>query len=64
MRTDFRVYKRKIHVYVRQPGESPSSKLWMYMHSTNAFKTCKDAVKNAGIGKDSYLEFRAWFAKD
>jgi hypothetical protein len=57
MRTDFKVYKRKIHVYYkRQNG-------LCYAWSTNAFKTCKEAIKDASENLPS-LTFKAYFSKD
>ena len=64
MITDFKVYKRKIHVYVRQPGEAPSSMGWMYLRTTNAYPTCKAAALAASVGKGTHLQFKALFAKD
>ena len=49
MRTDFKVYKRKIHVYYKKP-----SGLW-YAWSTNAYKTCRDAVAAAKLERPSNL---------
>lgn len=59
MRTDFKVYRRKIHVWRWDEKE----KGWFYAWSTNAFKTCKDAVTDAS---KSILrtKFKAAFAKD
>jgi len=57
MGTDFKVYKRKIHVYLKKP------KGLYYVWSTNAYRTCRDAVKAA---KEKYpqRDFKACFAKD
>lgn len=62
----FKVYKRKIHVYLVQNSNVKDSEHQgglIYAHSTNASKTCKDAVKSA---KEKFpaFEFKAWFAKD
>jgi hypothetical protein len=44
-KTDFKVYKRKIDLYAakRVDGEI---KGWVYLCTTNAAKTCKQAVDN------------------
>lgn len=48
MKTDFKVYKHKIHVYrVSNILDGKNSSKWVYVWSTNAFRTCKDAVANA-----------------
>ena len=63
MKTDFKVYKRKIHVYcVGAPKTAPHLKRF-YAWSTNAYQTCKDA---AAAAKEIYpnREFVANFAKD
>ena len=53
----FKVYKKKIHVYYKRQGGL------CYAWSTNAYKTCKDAIKAAqAIHPD--LNFVANFAKD
>ncbi len=54
MRTDFKVYKRKIHVYQIRNGKPA------YAWSTHAYKTCRDAVARA---KELYphQEFKASF---
>ena len=57
----FKVYKRKIHIYVKRADA------WDYVCSTNAAKTCKDAVARfkdvhgIPLGADTV---RAWFAKN
>ncbi len=57
MRTDFKVYKRKIHVYqIRSNGPA-------YAWSTHAYKTCRDAVAGAKA-RYPHKEFKASFAKD
>lgn len=57
MKTDFKVYKRKIHVYFKNPDGL------YYAWSTNAYRTCKDAL---AIAKHRYpqWDFVANFAKD
>jgi hypothetical protein len=59
MKTDFKVYKRTIDVYVKDTN----SKIQKYLWSTNAHKTCKSAVLAA---KHVYpkLDFVAYFKKD
>lgn len=66
MRTDFKVYKRKIHVWLVQNSNIPDSEhkgRLMYMYSSNAYRTCRDAVA-AAKAKYPAFEFRANFAKD
>ena len=59
MRTDFKVYRRKIHLWRWDENE----KIWLYAWSSNAYKTCKDAV--AGANRIiSATKFSASFAKD
>lgn len=57
MKTDFKVYKRKIHVYFKKPDG-----LW-YAWSTNAYKTCKEAVQAAKLERPQW-DFVASFEKD
>jgi hypothetical protein len=57
MKTDFKVYSRKIHVYYKK-----SDGLW-YAWSTNAFKRCRDAVADAKQQRPQW-DFQANFAKD
>jgi hypothetical protein len=57
MQTDFKVYKRKIHVYFKKRDG-----LW-YAWSTNAYRTCRDAVAAAKQERPQW-EFVANFAKD
>lgn len=57
MRTDFKVYKRKIHVYFKKPDG------FYYAWSTNAYKTCREAVKAAKLERPQW-DFVANFAKD
>ena len=56
MRTDFKVYKRKIHVYFKK-----SNGLY-YAWSTNAYKTCREAVQAAKLERPQW-DFVANFAK-
>lgn len=54
------VYRRKIHVYYRNVltgGE------WKYTYSTNAYRTCRDALAAARASYPN-TELRANFAKD
>ena len=51
------VYKRKIHVYYKKPDG-----LW-YAWSTNAARTCKEAVSKAKLERPQW-DFVAFFAKD
>ena len=57
MRTDFKVYTRKIHVYFKRPDGL------FYAWSTNAYRTCRDAVAAAKLERPQW-EFKAHFAKD
>ena len=57
MKTDFKVYKRKIHVYQLREGGP------VYAWSTNAYKTCRDAVAGA-VALYPHKQFKATFAKD
>jgi hypothetical protein len=50
------VYKRKIHVYFKKPDG-----LW-YAWSTNAHRTCRDAVAAAKAERPQW-QFKASFAK-
>ena len=57
MKTDFKVYKRKIHVYYkRQDG-------LCYAWSTNAYKTCREAILGAKAVHPDF-DFIANFARD
>lgn len=52
MKTDFKVYNRKINVWLVQNSNVPDSqhkRHLMYMHSTNAYKTCRDAIAAAKL---------------
>jgi hypothetical protein len=67
MKTDFKVYKRKIHVYregnaLDQVNGEMSQ--WVYAYSTNAYKTCKAAVEAAVKRAGTCKRFTANFAKD
>jgi hypothetical protein len=63
MKTDFKVYPRKIHVYcVGAPKTAPHLKQF-YAWSTNAYKTCREAISAAKILHPN-REFKANFAKD
>ena len=57
MKTDFKVYTRKIHVYFKRPDGL------FYAWSTNAHRTCRDAVAAAKLERPQW-EFKARFAKD
>lgn len=60
------VYKRKIHVWMRQNSNVPDSehkKHLMYMYSSNVYRTCREAIA-AAKAKSPNFEFVANFAKD
>ena len=57
MKTYFKVYKRKIYVYQLREGVP------VYAWSTNAYKTCRDAVAGA-VARYPSKQFKASFAKD
>lgn len=59
MKTDFKVYKRKIHVWYWNEKE----KGYFYAWSTNAFKTCRDALADAKRVQP-WNNFKTAFAKD
>lgn len=66
MRTDFKVYKRKIHVWVRQNSNIPDSGHTaglVYLWSTNAYKTCREAIAAAKAYRPDF-SYVANFAKD
>lgn len=66
MKTDFKVYKRKIHVWVRQNSNVPDSEHkggLDYLWSTNAYRTCREAVAAAKAWRPAF-EYVANFAKD
>ena len=46
MKTDFKVYPRKINVF-RVDRSTPNNPRLVYAWSTNAYKTCRDAVARA-----------------
>jgi hypothetical protein len=66
MKTDFKVYRRKIHVWLVQnsnvTGSEHRSGL-VYLHSTNAYPTCKAAIAAMKATRPQF-EYRASFAKD
>jgi hypothetical protein len=63
MKTDFKVYKRKIHVYAKgAPRTAPHLKRF-YAWSTNAYRTCREAVAEAKL-RHPDMDFVANFAKD
>ena len=63
MKTDFKTYPRKIHVYaIGAPKTAPHLKQF-YAWSTNAYKTCREAVTAAKL-KEPQFDFKASFAKD
>ena len=57
------VYARKIHVYHAGPIASAPGQKWGYAWSTNAYRTCRDAVA-AAQAKHPEMTFKACFAKD
>ena len=57
MKTDFKVYPRKIHVYYKRTGGL------CYGWSTNAYKTCKEAIEGAKAVHPDF-KFVANFTKD
>lgn len=65
MKTDFKVYKRKIHVYrAHETLDLGRASIfpWVYAWSTNAHKTCRDAIAAAkALHPDK--QFKANFAK-
>jgi len=61
--TDFKVYPRKIHVYCKGAPKTAPHLLQFYAWSTNAYKTCRDAVAAAKAMHPSE-DFKACFAKD
>lgn len=60
----FKVYKRTIHVY-RKSNELDGNNAprWVYVWSSNAYRTCKDAIA-AATAKHPTVKFTAAFAKD
>lgn len=58
------VYKRKIHVYKRTAlACDPADTFYVYAFSTNAARTCREAVAHASA-KWPMNTFKANFAKD
>lgn len=64
-RVNFKVYPRKIHVYCEASlaARSTTGYRWGYAWSTNAYKTCREAVQAAKLLHPEH-EFKANFAKD
>lgn len=62
MKTDFRVYKRKIYVHFAGPIASAPGQQWGFAWATNAHRTCRDAIAAAKVLHPE-LEFKANFAK-
>jgi hypothetical protein len=58
MKTDFKVYARKIDIFGMN-----AQRQWVYICTTNAAKTCKQAVANfvASHGMANYLQLKANF---
>ena len=54
----FKVYKRKIYVWVK----NPDSGAWDFAYATNAYPTCKSAVSGAKASTPDF-HFKASFAK-
>lgn len=62
MKTDFKVYPRKIHVYAKgAPRTAPHLKRF-YTWSTNAYRTCREAAA-AAKARHPDMDFVANFAK-
>lgn len=59
----FKTYARKIHVYRRANTLDRCDEKWVYAWSTNATRTCKEAVARAAE-KCPGVVFKANFAKD
>lgn len=59
MKTDFKVYKRKIDVFYKN---ELTSGVYRYAYSTNAYKTCKDA-RDAAIPSFPNSEVKTSFAQ-
>lgn len=57
------VYARKIHIYHAGPIASAPGQRWGYAGSTNAYRTCRDAVAGF-VAKNPGMTFKASFAKD
>ena len=62
MRIGFKVY-RKIHVYCKRASKTEPHITQVYAWSTNAYRTCREAVDAAKALYPSQ-EFTASFAKD
>jgi len=63
MKTDFKVYRRKIHVWWKGAPKVAADPAWLYAWSTNAYRTCREAAAAAkALHPDQ--EFIARFAKD
>jgi hypothetical protein len=62
MKTDFKVYKRKIYVYFAGPIASSPGQKWGFAWATNAHKTCREAIA-AAKALHPELTFTANFAK-
>ena len=65
MKTDFKVYKRKIYLWVKQNSNVPDSEHsdgLMFFGATNAARTCKEAVARAKELHPNF-DFVANFAK-
>ena len=63
------VHKRKIHVYreaktLDEYTHKMDGRRWVYVWSTNAYRTCRDAAAAAINGTNAQTMFRARFAKD
>jgi hypothetical protein len=66
MKTDFKVYKRKIHVFVLANSNVPDSEYqnrYDYLWSTNAYRTCREAVAAAKAYRPEFT-YLANFARD
>jgi hypothetical protein len=66
MKTDFKVYKRKIHVWVLANSNVPDSEYqnrYDYLWSTNAYKACREAIAAAKAYRPAFT-YKANFAKD
>jgi len=62
----FKVHKRKIHVWLVQNSNIEGSQHQnglVYMYSSNAYRTCRDAIIQAE-NKYPGFKFRAGFARD
>ena len=62
MKTDFKVYPRKIHVHRAANALDARGARWVYVWSTNAYRTCREAVA-AAQAKHPEMTFKACFAK-